>query len=317
MVLAFWFVSVITPKASSGSKAPKLSQAPAQKKEVPSQDVLPLVRTAPKRDIVDCVLATIYHTEGIVLVCQSDLRAGLSGQVPSLRDAIIKELIILDGKTLTKAKMLTTGSMEDEVEKALSRAQEQLSMTRDELTAFFKEQGGLTLEEAKKELERGLTVENVIDTRVKSKAQVSHGAIEQYHKDNPIVMYTLKRAQVPLGASSKALTKALIQRDIASGEIEKSAQWIDLGAVPEKDFSSEKAYIKNLPVGSTVISDESDEDFTLLKLVAKKEIPLDERKNDIANKLTQDRYIQTQKSYFDTLLKDANIRYSNAESKAG
>jgi hypothetical protein len=268
------------------------------------------IRPAPKREVVDRVLATIYHPEGIVLVCQSDLRPGLSGQTPSLRDALIKELIILDGKVLTTAKLLHMGSTEEEVEKALSRAQEQLKMTRDELIQFFKEQG-LTLEEAKKELARGLLVENVIDARVRTKAQVSNKAIEHYYNEHPIVMYSLKQATVPFGSSSKKLTRALIEQEIASGQIEESVRWIDLGAIPDKDFAPEKAFMKELPAGSVVISAESDEGITLLKLVAKRVTPLEERKSDIANTLSQERYVETQKTYFERLLKDAHIRYSD------
>lgn len=287
------------------------AKAPAKKKlEKVQEGALALIRTTSQREVADRVLATIYHPEGTVLVCQSDLRPGLGGQAPTLRDAIIKELIILDGKTLAKAKMLQMGTTEDEVEKALSRAQEQLSMSREELVAFFKEQG-LTLEEAKKELERGLIVENVIGTRVQTKAQISNKAIEQYHKDHPIITYTLQQAFVPLGASSKALTRALIEREIASKEIEQSVKWIDLGAIPEKDFAQDKAFIKDLPSGSVVITDETDEGFTLLKLVARNEIALEARKNEIANKLGQERMMQTQKAYFEGLLKDANIRYTD------
>ncbi len=308
-IRALWSVilgAVCGVSAVPGTPSKQGKSRPAKKPEVS----VPLEIAQPKRKVEDCVLATIYHPEGIVLIRQSDLRSGLSGQAPSLRDAIIKELIILDGKTLAKAKMLNMGSMEEEVEKALSRAQEQLGMTREGLIAFFKEQG-LTLEEAKKELERGLIVENVIDSRVKTKAQVSNKAIEQYHNDHPVVRYSFHQAVVPLGGSSKALRRAIVEQEIASGNIEHSVDWADIGAIAEKDISGEKAYIKDLPVGAVIISDESDGEFTLLKFIAKKITPLEERKNDIANMLTQERYIQTQKTYFDKLFQEANIRYSD------
>lgn len=298
------------------SKSP---QTPSKK--VPSKSVKKLeevtapVSNRPKRVLVDAVLATIYHPEGIVPVRRSDLRPGLSGQAPSLQDAILKELIILDGKALSKAKMLHMGATEEEVEKALSRAQEQLQMTREELIAFFKDQG-LTLDEAKRELERGLMVESVIDARVKTKAHVSNKAIEQYHRDHPLITYSLCQATVPLGLSSKALTRALIKREIESGEIETSVKWLDIGAVPEKDFAPEKAFIKELAPGSVVISDEADDGFTLLKIVSKKVATLEERKNDIAQTLAQERYGQTQKAYFEKLLQEAHVRYSSASKAA-
>ncbi len=289
LILGIWFVSL----GCIGTLRSKVTPKPV-----------------PKREMADKVLATIYHPEDKVVICQSDLsRAGLSGQEPSLRDAIIKELIILDGKTLTKSKILNIAVSEDEIEKSLSRAQEQLGKTREELVEFFKEQG-LTLAEAKKELERGQIIETVIEARVKTKSMVSDRAIEQYCKEHPHVTYTLRRATVPLNGSSKALTRALLQREMDSGEIETSVSWVDIGDIPDKDFAPEKAYIKELPAGSVVISDESDEGFTLLKLVSKKVATLAERKNEIAGILGKEMYLTTQKNYFDKLLKEANIRYS-------
>ena len=270
---------------------------------------------APKREVANKVLATIYHPEDKVVICQSDLRAGLHGQAPSLRDAIIKELIILDGKTLAKSKILNIDTSEDEIEKALSRAQEQLGRTREELIEFFKEQQ-LTLEEAKKELARGIIIENVIDARVKRNSLVSDRAIEQYHKEHPHISYSLRRATVPLNGRSKALTRVLLQREIESGEIETSVSWVDIHDIPDKDFAPEKAYIKELPAGTVVISEESDEGFTLLKLVEKKVATLAERKNEIAGILAQERYMTTQKTYFDKLMQEANIRYSETAETA-
>ncbi len=281
--------------------------APKPLKSTPAPAKAP--KPAPKREVADKVLATIYHPEDKVVICQSDLQAGLGGQAPSLRDAIIKELIILDGKALTKSKILNINISEDEVEKALSRAQEQLGKTREELIEFFKEQG-LTLAEAKKELERGLIIETVIEARVKTKSMISDRAIELYHKEHPHVTYSLRRAEVPLNGSSKALTRAIIDREIASGDIETSVSWVDIRDILEKDFAPEKAYLKELPAGAVVISDESDEGFVLLKFVEKKEASLADRKNEISSILSQELYITNQKNYFDKLMNEANIRYS-------
>ncbi len=267
------------------------------------------VQSPKKRMVADKALAIIYHAEGTIIICQSDLKADLSERIPTLRDAIIKELLILDGKKL-KIPVL-----ESEVDRALARAQEQMNMTRDELITFFKEQG-YSLEEAKKELERSIMVENVIEARIKSKAHVPQKTIEQYHKDNPIDLYGLQQAFVSFNGGSKALTRAMVKREIASGEINTSADWIDVGEVQGKDFAPEKAHIKELPVGSVIIGGESNEGIALLKLISKKTVTLDERKNDIANMLAQEKYMHAQKGYFDKLLSDATIKYIDQSSPA-
>ena len=260
-------------------------------------NLMPLIA----RVISDRTLATIYHQEGTTIICQSDLRADLTERVPTLRDALVRELTILDGK---KLKIPVT---EDEVERALGRVQEHLKMTRDELIAFFKKQG-YALGEATKELEKTIMVEKVVDARIKTKAHVSQKALEQYHKDHPDIRYHLNQAFVPFNGGSKALTRAVTKREIASGEITTSGNWVDIGEVYDKDFAPEKAYIKELPKGSVVISDESQDGITLLRLTSKKVMTFEERKNNIAHMLGKQRFMNAQSSYYDKHLEDSNIR---------
>ena len=258
------------------------------------------------RKVSDRTLATIYHPEGTKIICQSDLRADLTERVPTLRDAIVRELTILDGK---KLKIPVT---DDEVERALGRVQEHLNLDRNELTAFFKKQG-FTIPEATKELEKTIMLEKVIDTRIKKKAHVSRKALEQYHRDNPDIRYHLNQAFIPFNGS-KALTREKVNREIVSGGIATSAQWQDIGEVPDKDISTEKSFIKALAPGSVAKSNESSEGITLVRLVEKKEKAFEERKNDIANILGQQRLMQAQQAYYDKLLSEANIHYHNPMS---
>ena len=259
------------------------------------------------RNKADQLLAIIYHPEGTVLICQSDVKPNLVGQPSSLQDVITKELIVLDAQ---KLKIPVT---EVEVDRALARAQDSLKMTRDELVDFFKKQG-FTLEEAKKELKKNLLIDNAVEARVKSKAHVSQRTLEEYSRKNPIERYTLSQAFVPYKSGSKALTKTLTEREIVSGEILNTAPWQDIGVVESKDFSAEKAFIKDLPVGTVVIADEADDGLVLLRVIEKKAVPFEERKNQIAAQLGQEKFMKAQNDYFEKLLKEANIRYISSSS---
>ena len=269
-----------------------------QKNET-SQPYLPVPA---KRKVEDKLLAIIYHPEETVLICQSDLRADLSEKQPTLRDAIIRELIVLDGK---KLKITVTDA---EVDRYLARIQEQLKLNKEELEAFFKKQG-FRLDQARKQLEKSILIENVIEARIRSKAHVSKFDIEEYHQKNPIEFYMLSRAHVPFNGGSKALTKALIEREIASGDVNATHTWQDIGRIDSKDFAPEKAYIKNLKPGSVVIADEADDELVLLRLESKTELSFEERKNDIANLLRQERYEKVQNGYYEKLIEDAKVRY--------
>jgi hypothetical protein len=257
-----------------------------------------------KRERADALLAVIYHSEGKEIpICQSDLRPDLNGQVPTLKDAILKELIVLD------AKKLKIPVADAEIDRALARAQDAFKMSRDELVLFFKE-NGYTLDQARKELERSILVENTLDSRIKSKSHVSQRALEEYHKQNPIVLYTLSQAYIPYQGGSKALTRVVVERDIASGDILKTAQWQDVGTVQDKDFAAEKASIKDLPESSVVISEEGEDGLTVLRIVSKKLVPFEERKQEIAALLGRDKLVAAQAAYFDKLFKEAIVKYS-------
>lgn len=255
-----------------------------------------------KRIVADKVLAIIYHPEETKLICQSDLQADLTERVPMLKDVVMKELIVLDGK---KLKIPVS---EADVDKALGRVQEHLKMTRDELTDFFKQQG-YTLEQAKKELEKNILVENVMEARVRSKAHVPQKDIEMYCKENPLELYELQQSFVPFSGGSKALERAVVERDIESDAIASTVSWHEVGVIQGRDFSPEKAYIKELPEGSVTIVNESDEGISLLRLVSKKVVSLEERKNEIAGMLGKERFLKAQENYYTKLRDDASVRY--------
>lgn len=296
-LIVLWIMAGMVSLSAQKASIKKTRVKPVEKSKVKKIE-------PKKRKIEDKLLAIIYHPEGTVLLCRSDLRPDLSQREPTLREAIIRELIVLDGK---KLKITVADA---EVDRALARAQEQLKLNKDELVEFFKKQG-FTLNEAKKELEKSILIENVIEARIRNKAHVSKHDLEEYHKQNPIEHYKLSRSLVPFQGGSKALIRTLVEREIASGDVEKVHEWIDIGTVEGKDFSAEKAYIKDLKEGSVTIAEETEEGIVLLRLDSKVVVPFEERKNDIALKLRQERYQKVQDAYYDKLLKDANVRYIN------
>ena len=255
-----------------------------------------------ERVVVDKVLAIIYHPEGTILVCQSDIKPDLSERTPTLQDAITKELIVLDGK---KIKIPVTDA---QIDKTLARAQENLGIDRAGLIELFKKQG-FTMEEARKELFKTIMVENVIEARVRSKAHVPEKRLREFHKNNPLELYGLQQATVPFKGGSKSLTRTLVEREIASGAIKGSVEWLDLGVIKGQDFSQEKDYIKRLPVDSVVIAGELDDGLLLLRLVSKKVVSFEERKQEIVAQMSQERFMKAQTEYFDNLIKEANIKY--------
>lgn len=263
-----------------------------------------------KRVMVDKVLAILYHPGGPTLILQSHLRPDLSDTVPTLQQAITKELV------LQRAKQLKMPLSDADKERHLARAQEQLGMTREEITAFFKERG-LTLEEAREELGKMLLIEMTIDHVVRSKAYVPHKEIEEYHAQNPIVFYEIKQLLVPYAGASRSLQRALLLRDIEESPktLLENSSWSDPMSIKGTDIAEERAYIKTAVPGTILLGSETDEGFSLIQLVAKHEVPLAERKQEISGLLGKDRYQKALNEFYETLLKEAApcIRYIDKE----
>ncbi len=256
--------------------------------------------------LVDKVLAIFYHAEGPTLILQSHLRPDLSDVVPTLQEVITKKLV------LQRAKQLKIPLSDADKERHLARAQEQLGMTREEITNFFSERG-LTLEEAREQLGEMLLIEMTIDHVVRSKAYISNSEIEEYHKNNPLVFYDIKQAFVPFGAGSRSLQRTLILRDIE--ESPKSLlgkySWSDPITIKGSDIAQDKAHITTAAPGAVVVGQETNEGITLVQLVSKKEVPLSERKQEINTLLGKDRYKKAIDEFYETLLNEAKprIRY--------
>lgn len=258
------------------------------------------------REVVDKVLAIFYHQDGPTLILQSHLRPDLSDAVPTLQDVLIKKLV------LQRAKQLKIPLSEADKERHLARAQEQLGMTREEITNFFSERG-LTLEEAREQLGEMLLIEMTVDHVVRSKAYVSTSEIEDYHKNNPLVFYEIKQAFIPFDVGSKSLQRTLILRDLEqpSTDLLEKYSWSPSITIKGSDIAKEKSHITTAAPGAIVLGQETQEGITLVQLVSKKEVPLSERKQEINAFLGKDRYQRAIEDFYATLLQEAApyIRY--------
>lgn len=266
--------------------------------------LLTFITTECKRTTVDKALALIYHSEGTSIILQSDLRPDLSDQTPTLKDALLKELIILDAK---KYKITVTDA---DIDRHLARIQESLKKTREDLAEFFKERG-YSFEQAKKELEKGLLIEMTVSERVRSKAFVSESTVKKYYEEHPIVDYTIRQAFVPYGYGSKAIMRATIDKQIESGTIDSVVSWGDPVVLKETDIAPEKAFIKELQPGHAAKINEAEDGIMVLKIESKQKLPYDLQKKQIMQELGAEKQKKALDEYMEGLLARAHVRYLN------
>lgn len=258
---------------------------------------------------VDRTLAIIYHPDGTFkVILQSDLRPDLADQVPSLRDVILRELIIFDAQ---KYKIAVSDA---ELERHIARIQESLKKSREDLLAFFKERG-YTFEQAKEELARGLLIENTVSERVRSKAIVTENERKKFYEEHPLVTYVVKQAFVPFGLGSKVITRATVDRSIETGDILQAVEWSSPITLQEHMIAKEKAFIKELAPGAVSKVNETTDGIALLQLVSRSVVPYEERKQQITMELGMQRQKKAQENYFQDLFAQAKIRYLD-KSKA-
>lgn len=243
---------------------------------------------------LDRIIAIIYHAEGSDIVLESDLKSPFDGTKLPQEELIFRKLVEIDGK------MLNATVTDESVDRYLAQIQKSQNLTQEQLLEAIKP---LTLEKFKDELKVKLMVQNVIDYRVTSKVVIDKQEIEKYYHQNPVYQeasYTLTNAFVGYGDSSPTIKKIKLQEAIEMGLIDEFVKWDSPIELKEDQIAQEKAFVKDLNVGSTTILDANNNGLFVMRLIDKKPkrlLELKEREEEILNTLQQEKYMKTFQEY--------------------
>lgn len=262
---------------------------------------------------IDKVLAVIYHNEGSTIVCQSDLRPGLDGMPRDLPQAILDRLMVLD------AQKLKITISENDIDRHLAQVQKMYNLTRENLLKLFKKMG-YTYQEGREQLRTMQMIDSIVDYRVRSKNLIEEKDVEAYYCEHPeIIPAEFKVAQIFIPFDKKQTKKQ--QEETIKLLIETNAidpeRWDPEITLKANEIASDKAFIKDLSVGSIVRLQETEEGVRLLRLIDKKPeyvIPLREREREIRATLSKDRLSGGLESYQKSLWANAHVRYTEVKN---
>jgi hypothetical protein len=267
-----------------------------------------------KRILVNKTLAAIYDVRGTELVLRSDLQPSLDGRQQSLRDVIIKKLMVLN------ALEFKPNISEEERENFLGQLCKSQEVSRTKLLNMIKNETGMDEDQIFKEIDQRLLVESAIEYRVKTNKKLitTKGDVEAYweqHALKELATYTLTQTFI----TTDIINPTQIPELIASKEKESILSWGPPFTLKENEIAADKRFIISKEVGSLVDIEFVNNGVEVTKLIQKtpeKIAPLENHYNEVLGKLRQEHYFQALTEYQDSLLSKAHIIYFDPHSKA-
>ncbi len=253
--------------------------------------------------LVDEILVTIYHADGAEIITKSDVEhVLLGGGIPSLRDKILEELMILD------AKKIGISISREDAEDFMAKLQKTRGVSRYEMMRMFQE-FGYSFDEGLEALRRRQIVEQIMDFRVRSdkRVVVQKEELLAYAKENP--RYTepaFVLAQVVL-SDEDVLTK-----DFSCEELH-ALPWEDSFVIGDSELPEDKLFLRDAAVGTVVGREPFEEGVEITRLIEKRErieIPAEDRFDEIASILGQQRFAMVMQEYQQMLLDSALLDFT-------
>jgi parvulin-like peptidyl-prolyl isomerase len=252
--------------------------------------------------VIDEIVAQVYHPEGNEIILRSDLLTSIDGQGKTLQEAILERLVVLDAK---KFKIQVT---EDELDRFLAQLLKQNNWSRSDFIMFLDEQG-YSYEEGRELLRQRQMMNQVLDYRVRSDKRMLVNREEAFaiYQKNPSIeeaAFTLSIAYAPFTQhSAQELDKLLAKKKTPQG-----LAWDEPFTLKMSELAEDRQFIADRKVGEIVLVDKLEDGYELTKLVEKtpaKKIPFDDVYYEIVSKIRQERFMEVLKDYHQELLKKA------------
>jgi len=241
--------------------------------------------------LIDRGEAVVFTEEGAEIITKSDTeRMSLEGGFKTLDDVIMEKLMYQEAK---KYKIEVD---EGAVNRYIAEIQRQNNLPLEELMKMFTE-AGYTYDEGRQQLGIMMTVNQLLDFKVRSQLIVPEKKVREYYEANPVVedaQYVLRRAVVLFDtAVSRDEQRARIERQIKTGAEIIGAQWSQEFSINAPDIAESKLFIFDLKPGEISKSVEIAEGFELFELLDFKPerlVPFDERYREISELLRKPRF---------------------------
>lgn len=247
---------------------------------------------------IDGINTIIYGEEETVIITDSDVqRPGIDGQIRTLEDLILENLIYLDAK-----HMGAIPSQED-LQRHWEEVKLQNNLSEEDMRNIAS-QAGYTIVEAKTHLGKMSAINQMMDFKVRSGLFIPKREVERHYNEHPEVQqaeYCISRAIVPFSdLEPKEQQKKRLDQFAKTGKGTVRIAWSEPFWLLHDDVAPEKHFIYTMHPGHISCPQETIQGFELIKLNDKKLerlIPLEERYKEIENELKMPKYEQLFEKY--------------------
>lgn len=263
--------------------------------------------------LLDRIEVALYGIDATDIVTKSEIdRPSLSGQKRSRDDIVFERLVFMD------AKKFKVEPDEDAIDRHLKTVQRENNLTIDELKNVFTS-AGYTYEEGRQEFGKMTAVNSMFDFKVNSRLIIKEKDVMAYYEENPEWLeaeYFLERGMVAVASNDERddietrLRAYTLGRGTFAGIAWAPPFWIN-----DSEISQDNAFVRDMNIGSLSEPRWQSAGFELFRLKDKKprrQKPLDDRYNEIANLLRRPLYEQLFDDYKKELFDKTSIVYFGA-----
>jgi hypothetical protein len=216
------------------------------------------------RELIDQLVAIVYHEEGEVPLFLSDLKTGIDGVPRTIESEIDKHLFLADAK---KLKIEVT---QENVDSYLAQVQKENGFSRQDLEEMFEELG-YSLESGREYLRQNQTVDMILNFKIKQQLIVDKQEVDSYYAaqaGEKSVLYTVR-----FGSAQKKASLGSLQDQINTilAEPNESIMWDDSLTIEESALAQDKLFIKDLLLNQPVFFDEEARLLNFIELQERKE----------------------------------------------
>lgn len=289
--------------------------------------LLTIINLYADRQSVNSIAVIIHSDEQSIVITKTDLeRPTIEGRQLTPRDWIVQWLLYLDAKNFMSDH--EAAQISQKVKDALTRYREDQGLSIDDLKNNFK-MGGYTYEEACEHY--GVT--QLAQERLRMEfdfqgaLRVSPAEIYEYWKANPILIegsYTVRKGYIRESALGTEKQKEDLLKAIKAGS-SNSVTWLEPYTINESELVptsvirtldiGEAAYARYLKPNTEIrnlLRIDSDEErvVELVQLVGKEQehpMPLEQRKEEIAHTLRDQKIMRVKLNLEKKLLQEARV----------
>jgi hypothetical protein len=260
--------------------------------------------------LLDQIEVVIYGQEDVEIITKSDIdRPSLSGGFRT------KEEIIFEREVLLDAKKHHLPQDDASIDAYLTQVQREYNLSEKDVENIFTS-SGYTIEEGRMQLQMLQTVNTMLDIKIRSNLIVPRKDVEQYYKNNPVVIeatYTLERAFVTQSKkmSPEAQYNVLVKY-AKTGKGVSGIVWGEPFTVNHSDIAENKQFIYIMEPGQISLPQEVAGGFEMFRLIEKTPETvrsLEESYREIVDILRRPKYEELMENYRQMLFKNASIVY--------